>query len=96
MLARLTGFARATQRSSLLLYRLADGVIRRTLPPVQYGGWFSEAEAAKAADRFQYDVSAAYTPGNDPPANDQRTRERESVPCHQFADARGATRLDDW
>jgi molybdopterin/thiamine biosynthesis adenylyltransferase len=32
MLARLTGFAGATPRSSLLLYRLADGVVRRTSP----------------------------------------------------------------
>ena len=32
MLARLTGFAGAAARSSLLLYRLADGVVRRTSP----------------------------------------------------------------
>ncbi len=32
MLARLTGFAGTAARSSLLLYRLADGVVRRTSP----------------------------------------------------------------
>jgi len=32
MLARLTGFAGASPRSSLLMYRLADGVVRRTSP----------------------------------------------------------------
>ena len=33
MLARLTGFAGTGSRSSLLLYRLTDGTVRRTSPP---------------------------------------------------------------